>query len=144
MKLTGTVSCTQHTVQVSGGTGYQGGVTRHITLFRIGGHQCKFASPKPTAISDGDYLTVSGRSTASGVAIYAVRNATNNIISHSGIAGPILSGLSVVLFAPIFCGILLLFSPQLAGVIFLACVAFSVYFFWSAVRAATARRDVAT
>jgi hypothetical protein len=142
MTLTGTATCVQNTTRVSGGGHDRPTSTSYITMFRIDGRQCSMTTSRPVAMAEGDQIIASGRESGSGITVFAVRNATNGITSHSGIVGKIILGLIFPIFGLLFCGIASIFLGSYASVLYLGFVAYSIYLFYQAYMAASARRQV--
>ncbi len=143
MTLSGTAHYVQNTTKVSGGVRSRPTSTSYITLFRVEGRQCMITTSKPIPIADGDAVVVSGRAGRSGLTAYAIHNTANGITSHTGIASKVLLGLILPAFGLIFCGIASMILGSYSWYLYLAFVAYSIYLFYQACMAASARGQVA-
>jgi len=142
MTITGTATCVQHTTRVSGGGHDRPTSTSYITMFRIDGLQCSMTTSRPVALAEGDQMIASGRKGRSGFTVFAVRNASNGITSHSGIAGKIIRGFLWPILGLLFCGIASNFLGSYGWVLYLGFVANSIYLFYQAYLAASGLRQV--
>jgi hypothetical protein len=83
MTASGEVTTVQHTYRVSS-SGEHDASTGFLVMFRIDGHQYSMTATRPLALADGDRVEVAGRNTEMGFVVFALRNLTNGISTHSG------------------------------------------------------------
>lgn len=88
MTASGLVTAVQHTHRVSSG-GEHAASLGILVMFRIDGHQYSMTATRPLALVDGDRVEVAGGDTAMGFVVFALRNLTNGISTHSGMGNNI-------------------------------------------------------